>query len=225
MRTFRLFLCFVIGAWVLSAVLPIFAEHEIPKREEASITQKKIALTFDDGPHPRYTPQILDVLAEYGITATFFVIGENAALYPEPLRRCAREGHEIGNHTYTHPKMNRISSDDFRRELSACQAEIEKVTGILPRLFRPPAGFIQPLEENIPAEFSLSKVKWSIDTRDWAETDADEIVKTVQREAGDRKIILMHDYVSHKSRTVAALRRIIPYLLSEGYTFTTVSEL
>ena len=194
-------------------------------RAPAGNGTKRIALTFDDGPHPRYTPVILDILKEYGIHATFFVIGQNADLYPAPLKRAVREGHEIGNHTYSHPHMKRISAQEARVEIDKCQKKIQELTGKTPTLFRPPEGFCTNEESEVLEELHLTGILWTIDTHDWAGNDSNNICATVNRLAGDGKIILFHDYISHKNTTITALRQLIPSLLREGYEFCTVSEL
>ena len=110
---------------------------------DTSSGKKLIALTFDDGPHPRYTNQILDVLGAYGVKATFFEVGENVRYYSETAQRVAREGHEVGNHTNTHPHLKGIDSASLRREVELCDNAIESVTGKKTKLFRPPEGVVE----------------------------------------------------------------------------------
>ena len=208
-------------------VLFFFPSHAERPFKEAAIdaTEKKIALTFDDGPNPRYTEDILDILCEYNVKATFFVIGKNAELYPEPLLRAIREGHEIGNHTYSHPHMRKLSRDETEREILSCQEVLCDSFGVMPSLFRPPEGFLGDFEEEITASLGLKTVLWSIDTRDWEAKPARKIVSSIKESIKSGKVLLFHDYVSGKNTTIPALREIIPYLLSSGYEFCTVSEL
>ena len=186
---------------------------------------KKIALTFDDGPHPRYTPQILDILAEYGIKATFFEVGENVIYYSEVAKRVASEGHEIGNHTYTHPHIKNLNEEQLSEETRRCESAIKEVTGVKPKLFRPPEGVVDTAVKAWAGKNGYSVVLWSVDTRDWAGTSVDEMVKNVDSNVHSGSIILMHDYVSRRSHTIEALKKIIPLLIDKGYEFVTVSEL
>lgn len=207
---------------ILSILLPIFT---CTASAESTGTKKKIALTFDDGPHPRYTDEILDILSEYNIKATFFVIGINAEYYPKQLKREVREGHEIGNHTYSHPHMKSLDAAATREQILKCQKVITDLTGKPPKLFRPPEGFCTTCTSTVMKECGFTPVLWNIDTRDWAGTSVDAIVNNVKNGAGSGKIILFHDYVSCKNSTIPALRILIPYLLKQGYEFCTVSEL
>lgn len=185
----------------------------------------KIALTFDDGPDPDLTPEILDILKEYGIKATFFVIGEQAELYPQLLQREAEEGHEIGDHTYTHFYMNENNLYKIRQEWGKTQKIIERYTDARVRLCRPPGGYYSSVIANTAEEFDYSIVLWTIDTRDWSGCDADAIAREVIENAECGDIILMHDASGRRLHTPEALRKIIPVLLERGFKFVTVSEL
>ena len=188
-------------------------------------SSKKIALTFDDGPHPKHTVQILDILEEYGVHATFFFVGENVSYYPEAAREVARRGHEIGNHTYTHPRAVKMNEQDLRRELSDCERVIQSVTDTSPKLFRPPEGSWNMQVLEIAREMDYSVILWDVDTLDWAHTPADKICSYVLENTKGGNIILMHDYQSGRCDTMKALRSFIPELLARGYSFVTVSEL
>ena len=190
-----------------------------------SDNSKKIALTFDDGPHPRYTPQILEILEEYGVTATFFVIGVNAENYPESLRLIAESGCEIGNHTYSHTRIDKISAEELEKEIEKCEKAIYSVTGKSTVLFRPPQGRVPKNLLAVSAKRGYNVVLWSIDTLDWSHNPSDNICSSVMENLRGGDIILMHDYVSGKNTTCEALRRLIPELLAKGYEFVTVSEL
>ena len=186
---------------------------------------KQIALTFDDGPHPRYTKEILSILNEYGIIATFFVIGVNAELYPEPLKMIAEAGCEIGNHTYSHDCLLKCSSEQIRREIEHCQKVIQERIGIRPVLFRPPQGATSESVKVVSKEMEYDIILWSIDTLDWELLPSEQIANTVLNQVKGGDIILMHDYVSSGNATCDALRIIIPELLARGYEFVTVSTL
>lgn len=186
---------------------------------------KKIALTFDDGPHPRYTPKILSILNEYGITATFFVVGENAVYYPEAMRLLAESGCEIGNHTYTHKKLSSLTGEEIAEEIGKCREVLLNNYSVKTTLLRPPEGMYSEtvLTQSRAEEYDI--ILWSIDTRDWAHTPSAKIAETVLGKARGGDIILMHDYVSGENQTLGALRLIIPELLERGFEFVTVSEL
>ena len=190
-----------------------------------SAKTKKVALTFDDGPHPRYTHEVLEILKEYHVTATFFVIGINASRYPEALAELAESGCEIGNHTYSHSNIRYASKEQVEREILGCQSEIADRIGKTPTLFRPPEGrFNQYLEEAV-ACMDYRIILWSIDTRDWAHTPSNVIVQEVLKQLDHGDIILMHDYISGKNTTCDALRILIPAIQKMGYEFVSVSEL
>lgn len=186
---------------------------------------KKIALTFDDGPHPVYTQEILDILAEYNLKATFFVVGENAEWFPELVRKELEAGHEIGNHTYTHANLRKAQYDSVLNEILGTEKAIYENTEFRCHLLRPPGGMYGDNVCKAAENLDYTVILWSVDTRDWAhtpsETIADEILTTIK--SGD--IILFHDYIAYDSPTPAALRKIIPELLAQDYQFVTVSEL
>ena len=187
---------------------------------------KKIALTFDDGPHPVHTPEILDILAEYGIKATFFVIGENATWYGDLVKTEYESGHEIGNHTYSHHmNLKKLSYDGICAEIENAENVIYENIEYRTKLLRPPGGIYSDTLLRAAADNDYNIICWSVDTRDWAHTPTDEIVKNVLSSVKEGDIILFHDYVSGESPTPAALKQIIPTLLDEGYNFVTVSEL
>ena len=185
----------------------------------------EIALSFDDGPHPRLTPVILSILEEYGIKATFFMVGENVGYYPDAARAVAEAGHEIGNHTFSHRKFNRMSEHEMLDEIHACEQAISGVTETPAHFIRPPEGQMNEAMRRVIGTLDYRIILWDVDTRDWAHTPPSEISRhildTVQ--AGD--IILMHDFIGHNSPTPEALRMVIPALLERGYRFVTVGEL
>lgn len=186
---------------------------------------KRIALTFDDGPHPWYTKEVLDILDEYGVKATFFFIGLNVEAYPDAVKMVQDAGHEIGNHTYSHKNLRELPYEEMCKEIDAGENAVFDRTGIRTRLLRPPEGKIGEDLLTATEEREYNVICWSVDTLDWAHTPTEQIVENVlsSTEAGD--IILFHDFVSGDSPTPAALRQIIPVLLGRGYEFVTVSEL
>lgn len=179
----------------------------------------KIALTFDDGPSAAWTPALLDGLKERGVKATFFLIGENADKNPEIVKRMAEEGHLIGNHTYHHVELTKVSENEARLELADTSAIIVRITGKEPEYMRPPFGAWQ---RKLEQEIEMLPVLWTIDPLDWTTENQDEIVNKVVTEAEENDIILLHD--CYKSSVEAGLR-IVDILQEEGFVFVTVDEL
>lgn len=187
--------------------------------------EKRIALTFDDGPHPVYTEEILDILAEYHAKATFFCIGVNAAAYPEQVQKILSAGHEIGNHTYDHENLQKVDAAGVKAEILGMENALLPVTENMPVLLRPPGGLYSDAVCQTAAALDYDVILWSVDTRDWAHTAVEEIVENVLTNTGPGDIILFHDGIAGLSPTPEALRRILPILVERGYSFCTVSEL
>lgn len=218
------------AAWIVTVFLPflscdkVSAEGEYPIYREKNLKKKMIALTFDDGPHPIHTPMILDILKEYGVHATFFVIGQNAERFPELVRRELVEGHEIGNHTYSHPHVSKITTDQLLNEILDTEDVLLSICGYQSKLFRPPEGCYSEVIGNLLVRMDYVPVIWSVDTLDWKRPAVSAIEKKILGHVKSGDIILCHDYVTN-SNTPAALKTVIPALLDEGYEFVTVSEL
>ena len=206
-------------AILLASIIPAYAEKGIANVYHCRENEEmKIALTFDDGPHPILTPKILDILGKYQIKATFFIVGENAKNYPDVVERILSEGHEIGNHTFTHDKIN-------SGEIEACEKAIYELTDYKTKLFRPPQGYISQSVKDASADLGYDIILWNIDTRDWAHTPAHQICENVIDNITTGSIILMHDYISYHSPTPEALEQMIPQIIELGYQFVLVSEL
>ncbi|MBE6554746.1 MAG: polysaccharide deacetylase family protein [Ruminococcaceae bacterium] len=218
-------LCLTVVLLFSFCCMDAFGEPNIVYRYVGKTDKKRIALTFDDGPHPRYTPQILDILNEFGVEATFFVVGTNAETYPELIEREQREGHEIGNHTYNHYHTAKMSAATLIEDILACSNTLERITGSRVKLFRPPEGVCTPDIKTHCEENDFTIVMWSVDTRDWAHPSVTEICRNVKEHVKNGSIILMHDFIGKNSPTPEALRRIIPMLQESGYEFVTVSRL
>lgn len=218
-----------LSAIIICGMLLIIPIHsEIPTKRVYSKNREKtkqVALTFDDGPHPRYTKDILKILDEYHIKATFFVIGVNAKNYPEAMEAIASSECEIGNHTFSHLNLKNMSVEEIKNELSKCEEEINQNSKKCSKLLRPPQGAFDIALENISSELGYDIILWSIDTMDWAHTPAQSIVDKTLKNLKDGDIILMHDYVSGENTTCEALKNLIPAILQRGYEFVTVSEL
>lgn len=187
--------------------------------------EMKIALSFDDGPHPIYTKDILSVLHKHNIKATFFVIGENAGYYPDILCQIKEDGHEIGNHTFTHSLKKNINEKILTDELKKSRDTIKNICGYDVKLFRPPGGIINDKVKEVVNGLGYKIVLWNIDTKDWAHRSVDSITKNVLSNIKSGSIILFHDYIYKDSPTVEALEKIIPELKEHGFTFVTVGEL
>jgi len=185
---------------------------------------KRIALTFDDGPHPRHTAEILDILAENDIKATFFVVGKLGNEYPELVKREIQEGHEVASHTWSHPNIADLSEEGITNELIETEEFLASL-GYKPKLFRPPEGKCGENVLRAAASLNYDVILWTVDTRDWAHTPSSKIVDNVLSNTRSGSIILCHDFVAYDSPTPAALREIIPKLKENGYEFVTVSEL
>ncbi len=180
---------------------------------------KKIALTFDDGPHPYYTEQLLKGLKERDAKATFFITGKNVEEYPEIVKKIYEDGHLIGNHTYNHTQLTSKNRESFKEEIIKTNESIKAVTGEDTIYVRPPYG---SWNKEFEKELNMFPVLWTIDPLDWCSSNVSCIVDTVCARAGENEIILMHD--QYKSTVTAALK-IVDRLQEEGYEFVTVDEL
>jgi peptidoglycan-N-acetylglucosamine deacetylase len=201
-------------------------------------TAKKVVLSFDDGPDPRWTPEILDVLKKKNVPAVFFVVGEEANQHPEILKREYADGNEIGNHTFTHPQFDQISKTELKWQLNLTQRLIESTVGAKTILFRPPYGIDHQPEyaeevSQLPTAQDMGYliVGQRIDPDDWSTTDgrnqmpAADIVQNVLRQLDKGNIILLHDGGGERAQTVAALPLIIDALRSRGYQFVSIGDL
>ncbi|MDP4087259.1 MAG: glycosyltransferase [Bacillota bacterium] len=193
---------------------------------------KEVVLTFDDGPDPVYTPQILHILDYYHIKASFFIVGENAELHPELIDRLFKDGQEIGNHTFTHPNVASVSPIRTKMELNANQRLFQEITGHSMTMFRPPyVADAEPNNQNelLPIlrgqELGYTMVGELIDPEDWQRPSSNEILKRVLKQLPNGNIILLHDAGGDRSHTVQALPKIIKALKQQGYTFTTIGHL
>ena len=187
--------------------------------QNAGEEEKKIALTFDDGPHPYYTEQLLDGLKERGVVVTFFVTGEHAQLHPDIIERMSEEGHLIGNHTYSHMQLTSRNREEFKEELIKTNEIIMEITGQEVIFVRPPYG---DWDKSFEAELNMFPVLWTIDPRDWCSSNVGCITERVLDKAGENEIILMHDYYG---TSVTAALKVVDELLEEGYMFVTVEEI
>ncbi|MCX4695591.1 polysaccharide deacetylase family protein [Streptomyces sp. NBC_01408] len=183
-------------------------------------TAGAMVLTFDDGPDPRYTPAILDTLARYGVRAMFFVCGEMAAENRDLLRRMADEGHVIGNHTWTHPHLTRLSRPALAAEIARTSEVVQQTVGEPPLWFRAPYGEWNRAAFEVGAELGMEPLAWTVDTLDWKEPGTATIVSRVLGGAAPGVIVLSHDAGGDRSQSVRALDSYLPQLLARGYRMT-----
>lgn len=211
----------------LSSINPLLAadfqiametEDTTAPKQNTDATHKRIALTFDDGPHPEVTKQILELLQKYNAKATFFMIGSRVQHYPNLAREVRDAGHEIGNHTWTHPVLTKMSAAAIKKEYESTEQAIKAATGQPSAFFRPPYGAIN---DSVRALIQRESVNWTIDTLDWKHRDSTKLLPMVQKTLHNNAIVLMHDI--HQS-TADGLEPVLQYLQSEGYEFVTVSE-
>lgn len=184
-----------------------------------TLTERRIALTFDDGPHPRYTEQLLDGLKERDVVVTFFVTGEHAALHPDVIERMHKEGHMIGNHTYSHMQLNKKNLQAFKEELLRTSEVIEEIIGEEVLYVRPPYG---SWNKSIEEDLNMFPVLWTVDPLDWCSSNVEAIVNRIVKNTREDDIILMHDYYA---TSVEAALQAVDRLLEQGYHFVTVEEI
>ncbi len=214
-----LFLCLRSVSFSANAQVQVY--RSAPESED----HMRIALTFDDGPHPRLTPQILKILQKYHVHATFFMVGQNVINYPNTARAVLDGGHEVGNHTFSHGHMKNLDEESLSDELGKCEDVLEELCEYRPHLFRPPEGTVTQYVRHCSEVGDYSLVLWSLDTRDWENKSTDTIVQTVLDSIRPGDIILMHDYIGTGSKTPEALEILLPELLQRGYEPVTVSRL
>ncbi|ARQ13186.1 chitooligosacharide deacetylase 1 (plasmid) [Rhizobium etli] len=207
---------------------------EVPNECDAGAGKGSVYLTFDDGPHPFCTPEVLDVLAEHGVPATFFVIGEYAADQPKLIQRMIAEGHEVANHTMTHPDLSICEPSEVQRQILEADRAIKGASGQAPvRHIRAPYGIWTEDVLTTAASAGLTAVHWSVDPRDWSNPGVDAIVGAVLDSIRPGAIVLLHDGcppselqpgndASLRYQTISALSRIIPALHDRGFVISAL---
>ncbi|KUN86360.1 polysaccharide deacetylase family protein [Streptomyces griseoruber] len=203
---------------------PSAAPDRVPVRREPLMSLsgrgRSMVLTFDDGPDPRYTPQILDTLGRYDVRAMFFVCGEMAVDHQDLLARMADEGHVVGNHTWSHPLLTTLSRRRIRSEMTRTSDVIETGYGERPRWFRAPYGAWNRAAFQLGSELGMEPLAWTVDTLDWTTPGTRSIVDRVREGAAPGVVILSHDAGGDRTQSVKALRRYLPQLLDSGYQIT-----
>lgn len=211
--------------WYENARL-ISISSQVAKEERKE--NKIFALTFDDGPDLLYTPAVLDVLKAYNVKATFFLLGVNIEKYPEVVKRIHDEGHEMGNHSYDHSRLSKLSKEDvYDSQIGKAQKIFKELLGIEPMIYRPPYGAITDEQIGYLEEKGYKQVRWSIDSEDWdPEKNApDKILNRILLYLDDGGIVCLHCAEDDRSNTVRALPQIIEKVRKKGYCFCTISEL
>ncbi|GAA5081510.1 polysaccharide deacetylase family protein [Roseibacterium beibuensis] len=191
--------------------------------QRVNTRQPVVALTFDDGPHPRLTPQLLDILRAANVRATFYMIGRNVARYPQLVARVAAEGHEIGNHTWSHPSLYGRSDAGVLNEIDRTSLAIQDAVGRPPVTMRPPYGnFYDRQRLMLYAERNMPTVLWSVDPQDWRRPGSSVVRQRIVGSAHPGAVVLAHDI---HGPTVRAMPSTIDGLSARGFRFLTVSEL
>ncbi|GAA1544922.1 polysaccharide deacetylase family protein [Kribbella lupini] len=194
-----------------------------PPAAPAPTPSKYVVLTFDDGPDPRYTPQILDILDRYDAKATFFVIGAEAKRHPTLTRTLTQRGHSVQNHTWSHADLTKLSWTAFQRQVKDTDAQIRAAGGKPPGCLRPPYGTRTPLLDRRAAALGKRLVLWDVDSRDWTRPGPAAIEQRVAANARDGSVILFHDGGGNRAQTIAALPGVLKMLKDSGFGFRTAA--
>lgn len=194
----------------------------------ASRGSRKVALTFDDVPDPRFTPKILDVLKNKKVSATFFVVGSRTLKNPGLLRRIHREGHNVGNHSYNHPDFSKLSLSKVQEQINRAEGIIDGIVGLKPRLIRPPYGEIMAKQLEWAKKRGYVVVNWDVDSLDWKQLNSNQVFRNVTKSVRPGSVVLMHaggGEGQDLTGTVKALPRIIDWLHAHDYELVTLTEL
>lgn len=196
-----------------------------PTLRGVPMTDKVVAITFDDGPTPLYTPKILDLLKKDGAHATFFVLGQEALKHPDLLKREVREGNEVGLHGMRHLVLYGRSTDEVTAEVQEAEDTVTGILGKKPILYRLPQGKGDNIAREVLGSRGYLIIQWSVDPRDYLRPSAETMVASVMRQVQPGTVIIFHDGGGPRARTVDAVAQILPRLKAEGYTVTSVSDL
>lgn len=227
-----LIFCVSINIIYFQEFIPVYKDRERWEKTNKIIwhvptTKKVVALTFDDGPSPTFTPIILDLLKKYNAKATFFVLGQQAERFPGIVKMEAQQGHNIGNHMFTHNIISKLPLETIITDLKHTHDIIYELSGSYPHFFRPPDGYYDEKVVRAAETFNYTVViwTWTQDTRDWSKISSTAIAKKVIENVQPGDIILFHDQGGDRSNTVDALKIILPSLLEKGYSFVTLHEM
>jgi len=206
----------IVGVSAAKRVLPIYSVQR---------DDRVVSLTFDAAWGNEDTQTLIDILGKYNVHATFFVVGENVERYPDVVGRVIADGHELGNHTFSHANLSKLSYRKECEEIMSAENAVFEENEYRTRLLRPPGGLYNDSIFRIADRLDYTVILWTIDTRDWAHNKVENITKEVLGKAKSGDIILFHDYIAKKSPTPESLEKIIPELKRRGFSFVTVSEL
>ena len=193
-----------------------------PRAAHGGAGEPVIYLTFDDGPHPTWTPRVLEALARHGAVATFFVLGQNVNAWPELVRRLVEAGHEAENHTFDHASLDRVDRETFIAEVRDTDRAIHEAAGAGAdpiACLRPPYGAVDERTRALAAELGKAVMLWSVDPQDWRRPGAEQIAAHLLAHARPGAIVLLHDGGGERSQTVAALETVLAELAARGYAF------
>ena len=226
-RTLTVLACALAAAAMFALVnAPAVAEASASSRQLpiycVQRDQKMLSISFDAAWGNEDTQQLIDILGEYNVKATFFVVGEWVDKYPESVKALADAGHEVMNHSNTHAHFSQLSTDEIIADVTACNDKIEAVTGVRPTLIRPPYGEYDDHVITANRSMGMEPIQWDVDSLDWKELSAAEITERVTTKVQPGSIVLFHNAAIH---TPEALPGILEALLQEGYTFVPISEL
>ncbi|WP_223589053.1 polysaccharide deacetylase family protein [Neobacillus bataviensis] len=193
---------------------------------EVPASQKVIAITFDDGPNPIYTPQVLEIFSEAGGKATFFMIGEQMSKYPELVKKVAEQGHEIGNHTYSHLRLSQLTQEECSEEIERNESLVEELAGRKPVVFRPPYFDYNHVTLSVLEQKGYPMIgALNLEAHDWEQPGVDHILAVSRDCVSNGSILLFHDGYGDRSQSIKAVRILVSELSSQGYQFVTVSSL
>jgi peptidoglycan-N-acetylglucosamine deacetylase len=220
----------------LIAVFCVFFDEAVLLRKgtvyRVPISEKVVALTFDDGPSLEWTPKILDKLKEAKVKATFFMLGDHVKMYPSIAQRVAEEGHEIENHTFTHHVLIYYTMDELKKEIKDTENIIQSTTGRRTKYFRPPKAWLTAQEKAKVNEMGYKIVLWSLNSKDWVTFDDKYMIRYILHHVHPGDIILFHDsggvlstQGGDRSETVSVIKRLVEKLRDKGYRCVTVEEL
>jgi peptidoglycan-N-acetylglucosamine deacetylase len=221
-RVSRLLVGAALAALLAGAGVPGGATRAEAAPSASAAPTKWVYLTFDDGPHPRYTPQVLDIVSRYRVRGTFFQVGQNVATYPALTRRAHLAGNGVQNHTWSHPDLRTVSAATFNSQVLRTDTVIRAQTGYTPRCLRPPYGAVNTTVRTRAAALNKKLVLWSVDPRDWSRPGSSVIARRVLDNVRPGSVVLLHDGGGDRSQTVAALPTIIRHLKARGFTFATL---
>jgi peptidoglycan/xylan/chitin deacetylase (PgdA/CDA1 family) len=194
----------------------------LPPIIRGSVTRRQLALTFDDGPHPSYTPQLLSLLKAHGVKATFFVVGKMVERHPELLRAQVADGHAIGNHTFSHLNLTKLSPEEQAVEIKACGEVIRSLTGKAPRYFRPPGGQLNSDVTKVADILGYRMVLWSLNPGDYTRPSAELLKARILSQVSNGSVLLLHDGIP---QSLEVLPEVLSTLKQNGYEFVTLDEM